>query len=215
MIQESAPDVRQPQPPEAPPGVPAWNPLLVAVCLLALAGLAAWPALGTGAGVSPGRTLQLAILNAELTACVLLLYPARGRSRGAVMSSLLAAFACFFAASAVSLLLNFLAHRGLALASRPGALGAWLFCGGALALGARLGGGWVFRARLLLLVLFALPALGHYLALEYGGASLLHLRPWSPHWALAAGELSWLPLLPASLPLWALAFALPLKKEAP
>lgn len=204
MIQDSVPEVRESVPPR---DFTAWNPLIVALGLLTFAGVAAF---ADGAGVDSGRALQFALLHAELAACVLLLFPGRG-----VVGNLLSVTACFFVASAVALLLSFAAPGGPALESRAAALGVWLFCGGVLALGARLGGEWILRGRLLLLCLFALPALAHYLALEYGGASLLHLRPFSPNWALAAGQLSWLPLLPASLLPWAAAFVLARYREAP
>lgn len=91
-----------------------------------------------------------------------------------------------------------------------------MFAGGLLAVGARLGRPWALRARVLLLCVFALPALAHYFALEYGGGSLLHLRPISPAWALAAGELDRsICLLFAAVPLWATALALPSPKAAP
>src|SRR5690606_23340152 len=94
------------------------------------------------------------------------------------------------------------------------ALAAWLFAGGVLACGGRFGPAWLTRARIGLLLLFALPALAHYLALEYASAGLLFWRAWSPSWALAAGELSPWPLLPAAAVLWAVALAIPARKEA-
>jgi hypothetical protein len=191
----------------------AYNPLIIAAFLLAVAGVAALPALGAPMGVGHDRSLQLAVIHAELAACVLLLFPRVEANRAAVARNLLWTLACFAAASAVVMLLHFAARENLPLHSRPAALGAWMFAGGVLALGARLGGVWTLRLRLALLAIFALPALAHYLALEYAGASLLHLRGWSPNWALAADRLSWLPLLPAAALPWAAALALKDAKE--
>jgi hypothetical protein len=190
-----------------------YNPLLVVCALLGVAGLLAIPAIGEPLGVRADRSMQIAVIHAELAACVLLLLPRRGGSRGAVALNLAATLACFAAASACVLLLSFLDPGELPWQTRAGAFGAWMFAGGVLALGARLGSPWPSRGRILLLCLYGLPVLAHYIALEYAGASLLHLRPLSPSWALAAGELSWLPLLPLSLLPWAGAFALPQRRE--
>jgi hypothetical protein len=189
-----------------------FNPLIVVAALLAFAGLAALPAVGNPAGVGHDRTLQLAVIHAELAACVMLFLPLRERTRSAAIRNLLSALACFAAASGCVLLLTFAARGGLPWDTRAGALAAWLFAGGVLSAGARLGGPWVARMRIALLCLFGAPALAHYFALEYSSASLLHLRGLSPSWALAAGDLSWLPLLPlAALP-WAVALMLPGRK---
>lgn len=165
-------------------------------------------------GVGHDRSLQLAVIHAELAACVLLFFPRPG-ARPAALQNLLGVLACFAVASACVMLFQFAALGDLPGASRPGALAAWTFAGGWLALGARFGGVWVARSRIALACLFALPALAHYLSLEYASANLLHLRALSPSWALVVDELSWLPLLPAAVVPWALAIALPARKEAP
>ncbi|MCC7509952.1 MAG: hypothetical protein IT464_11370 [Planctomycetes bacterium] len=190
------------------------SPLIVVVVLLTAAGLCSLAGIAEPMGVGNDRTLQLAMIHAELACCTLLFLPLGARTRGAAFRNLLAVAACFTAASASVLLLDFVARGGLPWQSRGGALGAWLFAGGAISLGARLGGSWVMRARVALLCMFALPPLAHYLALEYASASLLHLRPVSPSWALAAGTLSWWPLLPMALLPWAAALALPAPKQA-
>lgn len=197
-------------------GVPpvTHSPLVVAVFLFAVAGICSLAGIGEPMGVGNDRTLQLATIHAELACCVLLFLPLCARTRGAALRNLLAVTACFAAASACVLLLHFVARGGLPWQSRGGALGAWLFTGGVISLGARLGGAWVMRARVALLCMFALPPLAHYLALEYASASLLHLRPVSPSWALAAGALSWWPLLPMALLPWAAVLALPAPKQA-
>ncbi|MBX3459462.1 MAG: hypothetical protein KF696_05750 [Planctomycetes bacterium] len=192
-----------------------FNPLIIVAFLLAVAGVCALPVFGAGMGVGVDRTLQLAVLHTELACCALLLLPAVGTRRATVLRNLLIVLACFAAASACVMLLHFAARGDLPLQTRLGAFGAWMFAGAWLSLGARLGRDWLARARLLVLCVFALPALAHYLALEYGGSSLLHLRPVSPNWSLAVGDPNaCILLLWAALPLWALALALPPAKAA-
>jgi hypothetical protein len=191
-----------------------FNPLIIVAFLLGVAGLVAIPAVGEPMGVGPDRSLQLAIVHAELAACALLLFPRVDRTRKAAALNLLNVLACFAAASACVILFRFAALGDLPWDTRVGALGAWAFAGGWLALGARNGGVWLSRARVALVCAFAAPVLAHYLSLEYAGASLLHLRGVSPSWALAAGDLSWMPLLPAGALAWVLALALPARQEA-
>jgi hypothetical protein len=191
-----------------------FNPLIIVVFLLGVAGLVSISAVGEPMGIGLDRTLQIAVVHAEFAACVLLLFPRRGNARKIAALNLLNVAACFAAASACVMLIRFAALGDLPWQTRAGALAAWAFAGGVLALGARVGADWVARARIAVLCVFAVPALAHYLALEYAGASLLHLRGLSPSWAFAAGELSWLPLLPAGVLPWVLAFALPARGEA-
>jgi hypothetical protein len=152
-------------------------------------------------------------MHAELALAPLLFMPARGGRRLARVNLLVAA-ACWAAGAAVVLLFSFTTRSELGLLSRAFSSVAWLACSGLLSLAARAPDGWLPRARVLLLCTFGLPPLWHYLALEYGGASALHLRPLSPNWSLAAGELNpWL-LLPAGLVCWAAALAWPERRPA-
>ncbi len=191
-----------------------FNPLIVVVFLLGVAGLVSIGAVGGPMGVGLDRNLQVAVVHAEFAACVLLLFPRVGGERKAAALNLLNVLACFAAASACVMLFRFAALGDLPVETRMGALAAWSCAGGALALAARYSANWVTRARITVLCVFAVPALAHYFSLEYAGATLLHLRGVSPSWAFAAGDLSWMPLLPAGVVLWALALALPARKEA-
>jgi hypothetical protein len=183
----------------------SYNPFLVAVLMLAAAAILAGTALGAAFGVQHDVSLQRALVHVELALAPLFFLPLVSRGRDAAARNALNLAACAAVSAAVVALFSFLTREPVALETRAGALAAWVFAGGWLAFAASLGSAWVVRARVALVCVFALPPLWHYLALEYGGASLLHISWLSPSWAFARDALDWWPLLLAGLPAWLLA----------
>lgn len=185
-----------------------FNALLVAGSLLAVGGLVALGPVRSALGLALDETWQLALIHAELALAPLLFMPVAG-GRGKALTNLAAAAACTSAGAATVLLFSFAVMGGVGLDTRALAGVAWLAVSGLLALGARFGPHWVLRVRVLVLCAFGLPALWHYLLLEYAGASGGHLAALSPNWALATHSISLWPLLLAGALAWSGALALP------
>lgn len=157
--------------------------------MLAAAGLL-W--LGTAPeawGVGRDGRLIAALVHLEIALAVLAVPARPGRALASWLVNFSTWAACWAACSATVLLFEFASAEGPGLATRTLSLSAWLAAGGALALGAALSRQGSHRARVLLLCLFALPALFHYLGLEYSGSSQAHLQSLSPHWLLALDRL--------------------------
>lgn len=163
-------------------------PLLCVTILLASAALLWAGAAPEGWGIVPGAPLVLAVVCIELALAPLMFLPATGRDRAVVASNAAWFVACWLACSAAVMLLEFASPGSPALATRPLSVSAWLAAGGALALSAAISPQGPRTVRPLLLALFGLPALLHYLSLEYAGASQAGLAAVSPHWLLARGE---------------------------
>ena len=190
-----------------------FNALVVALTLLTVGGLVAYAPVRSALGLALDESWQLALIHAELALVPLLYLPAAG-GRGKALGNLASAGACGAAAGAVVLLFSFASTRELAWQSRSLAASVWLGVSGVLALGARFGTQWVVRARVVLLCAFGLPALWHYLALEYGQASVGHLTAVSPLWAVATDDVSLWPMLVAGLLTWLAAIILPDRGQA-
>jgi hypothetical protein len=190
-----------------------YNALLVAGLLFALGALLAAHGVRDPLGIALTDAWQLALGHAWIGLAPVLFLPRRG-GRTDCLGNLLAAAACWAAGLAAILCFSFAAttDRTWQFASIGGA--AWLACGGALSLAARGRGRWVGTARVALLCAFSLPVLWHYLALEYGGASMLDLRPLSPNWMLAADEFNLWPMVIWGAVSSAAALALPERGEA-
>jgi hypothetical protein len=185
-----------------------FNALIVASALLAVGAIVALAPVREALGLALDDSWQLALIHAELALMPLLFLPVRG-GRAEAVSNLTAAAACWAAAGAVVMLFSFASMGDLALSTRGLSAAGWLACGGMLSLAARGERRWVGSARILLLCAFGLPPLWHYLALEYGGASAVHLKPLSPGWAIATQDVTLWPLLTAGVLCWVAAFAIP------
>lgn len=185
-----------------------FNALLVAASLLVVGGLVAIGPVRSALGLALDESWQLALVHAELGLAPLLFLPVGG-GRTKALQNLAAAAACCAAGAAVVLLFSFSAMGDAGFATRALAGAVWLAVSGLLALGARFAPHWVWRGRLLLLCVFGLPPLWHYLLLEYAGASGGHLAGLSPNWALATRDISLWPLLLAGGLTWAGALAAP------
>ncbi|MCB9895490.1 MAG: hypothetical protein H6839_13665 [Planctomycetes bacterium] len=190
-----------------------FNALIIATSLLAIGGLVAYAPVRESLGLALDDSWQLALIHAELALAPLLFRPALGDRRKA-FENLASAAACWGAGGAVVLLFSFASMHDLAWQTRPLSAGVWLAVSGILSLGARFGPGWAARGRVLLLCAFGLPALWHYLMLEYGEASADSLTSVSPSWALATNDVSYWPLLLAGVVTWAAALALPSRRSA-
>lgn len=185
-----------------------FNALLVAGSLLAVGGLVALGPVRSSLGLALDDAWQLALIHAELALAPLLFMPVAG-GRGKALTNLVTAAACASAGAATVLLFSFASMGEVGLDTRAFAGSVWLAVSGPLALGARFGAHWVLRGRILLLCAIGLPALWHYLLLEYAGSSGGQLAPFSPNWALATQSVSLWPLLLAGALAWFGALALP------
>jgi hypothetical protein len=121
------------------------------------------------------------------------------KKRGDALITALWALACLAAGSATLFTFSFASTSHIVQQTRGLSAAAWAGGCGVVCLGAalegRFGGPWRLRVRTLWLCVATLPALWHYFALEYATKSLLHLRPLSPHWMLAAfPDAGWEPL---------------------
>jgi hypothetical protein len=162
---------------------------LICVCVLlgfaALAYAGVWP---DSWGIAPNGSLVVALVYLELAVAVLIPSPTPGRDRATLAANAAGMAACAAAAGAAVLLFGYLTTTTPGLDTRPLSLSAWLGAGGVLAGAAALGRGARESARVLLLATFGLPALFHYLSLEYSGASQIWLANLSPHWLIALGR---------------------------
>jgi hypothetical protein len=190
-----------------------FNALVVAGCLLAVGGLVALRPVREALGLALDDSLQLAVIHIELALAPLLFFPLNG-AREKALSNLAAAIACWAAGAAVVLLFSFASMGDEGRDTRALSAVVWLASAGLLSLAARRGMHWVGRARVVLLVMFGLPPLWYYVALEYGGASLSRLKALSPSWGLATGDVTLWPLLLVGLTAWIAALALPKRGEA-
>jgi hypothetical protein len=185
-----------------------FNALIVAAALLAVGAGVALAPVREAFGLGLDDSWQLALIHAEFALAPLLFLPARG-PRAMVFNNLTVAAACWAAAAAVVALFSFASMNDFAWQTRGLSTAVWLACGGLLSLAARGEGRWIGRARILLLCAFGLPPLWHYLALEYGGASVTQLRPLSPSWAIGTPDVTLWPLVLAGGLCWVAAFAIP------
>lgn len=193
-----------------------YSPLICVTLLLAAAG-ALWSGAAPASwGLGHNATLVRALVYLELALAPLLLCPKPGRERAIVLENATHFAATWLAASACLLLFSFATVQPVAWQTRLVSLGAWLAAGGVLALGAALSPSGPARARPLLLALFGLPLLFHYIGLEYAGDSQAHLAALSPHWLVWRGELgpAWT-LMALGLAGWGAAVALCLRKRRP
>jgi hypothetical protein len=159
------------------------------VCVLfGFAALAYAEAVPEEWGIAPNGSLVIALVYLELALAVLIPLPKPGRERATFVANAAGVAACAAAASAAVLLFGYLTTTSPGLDTRPLCFSAWFAAGGVLAGAAALGPGPRESARVLLLAVFALPALFHYLSLEYSGASQLPLAHLSPPWLLALGR---------------------------
>jgi len=182
-----------------------FQPAIVVAILLASAALSAVESWRAAFGIAIDASLQRALVHIELALPLLVLAPAPFKQRSEAFVAILWAAACMLAGSATLFAFSFVSTSPLPLQTRGLSAAAWIASCGVTCLGAafegRLGGPWLVRARLAWLCVAALPVLWHYFALEYATKSLLHLRPLSPHWLLAAfpdaawDTLSYWPLL--------------------
>lgn len=191
------------------PEIMKFNALLVVSVLLALGGLFALPGERQAAGLGLDGSWQLAVIHAELALAPLLYLPVVGERRSA-LNNLLGGASCWAAGGAVVLLFGFAGGAGWS--TRALSACVWLAVSGVLAMGARRDAAMVQRGRVLLLALLALPALWHYLLLEYAGATGAHLRAISPNWGLATNQPALWPLLLIGTLCWVGAFALPTRR---
>jgi hypothetical protein len=192
-------------------GLMRFNALVVGAVLLAVAGVVAVAAVRSALGLALDDTWQLAVIYAELAVAPLLFFPLRG-GRKEALGNLCSALACWSVGTAVVMLFTFASTAEAAIETRVLSAAVWLAASGLLSLAAR-SEGWVVRARVLLLCAFGLPPLWHYLALEYGGTTATHLRPLSPAWSLASGDVTLWPLLLAGGLCWVAAFAIPERRR--
>lgn len=190
-----------------------FNALLVASVLLAFGGLLALAGVREAFGTALDDSWQLALIHTELGLAPLLFLPVIGDRKIAV-NNLLAGAACWAAGGAVILLFSFASMRGAGWDTRALSASVWLAVSGVLTLAARGGGVWVTRGRVLLLVVFGLPPLWHYLSLEYAGADGTHLRALSPNWSLVSNDVTLWPLAVVGVLAWIGAFALPDRRPA-
>lgn len=191
-----------------------FNALIVAASLLATGGLVAYSPVRESLGLALDYSWQLTLVHVQFALAPLLFLPVCG-SRKSAASNLASAAACWASAFAVLSLFSF-ATMGGGEAWGYGSISAcvWLAASGVLSLAARFNARWVTRGRVLLLCAFGLPALWHYLMLEYGEASGERLRPLSPSWQLAVHDIHFHPLLVAGLLAWAAALAMPGRRQA-
>jgi hypothetical protein len=182
-----------------------FQPAIVVAILLASALALAVESWREAFAISVDESLQRALVYVELALAVLVLAPSPFKRRADALLAPLWALACLAAGSATLFAFSFASTSTFVQQTRGLSAAAWAASCGAVSLGAalegRLGGPWISRARVAWLGVAALPALWHYFALEYATKSLLHLRPLSPHWLLAAfpdgawATLSYWPLL--------------------
>ena len=184
------------------------NALLVASTLLAFGGLLALSGTRAALGTALDHTWQLALMHLELALAPLLFLPVIGERKHA-FTNLLAGAACWAAGGAVVLLFGFASMRDAGWDSRALSAVTWLAVSGLLALAARRDAVMVTRGRVLLLAMFGLPVLWHYLLLEYAGATGTHLRALSPNWSLLSQGVPLWPLALVGALCWIGAFALP------
>lgn len=187
-------------------------PAVVVFALLAFGAILSAAPWRADLGLDSGKALLLALLHIELALTLLLPGPRRPDSRRALFMQGAWLLACATASSAALLCFAYRAQPEVVLKARGLALACWAAAFGVSALGhalqSRLGGPWELRLRLIWLSVAALPALWHYFALEYAQRSLLHLRPLSPHWLLAAfpdgawTELEYWPLVALAATCW-------------
>ncbi|MBX3474975.1 MAG: hypothetical protein KF754_11375 [Planctomycetes bacterium] len=175
------------------------------------------------AGLAPsewrvGRDAGLitALLHLELALGVLLVPYRAGRDRRHLALNFATWAGCWGATSAAVLLFSFVDPLPAALHARALSLCAWLAAGGAAALACCISPDGAMRARMAVAAVFGLPALFHYLGLEYAGASQLPMAGFSPHWLLAQGRIGpawWLG--GAGITAWLAALALCLRARRP
>lgn len=190
---------------------------LICVCLLLGAAGMVYAGLAPAQwSLSPNASLVLALVYLEMALAPLVLAPRTGRDTATVAANLAGTAACWIAASAAVLLFTYLSPTSFGLDSRVLSLCAWLAAGGILAAAATMGPRARESARVLVIATFTLPALFHYLSVEYSGASQFALASVSPHWLLARGVLepSWW-LAGAGFAGWAAAAILCLARRRP
>lgn len=156
--------------------------------LLAL-GAGLWAVLAPQAwGIGRDASVVHALVYMELALAPLLLPVRAGRGRDDLVFNLALCLACWAACSACVLLFGSSATTHAGLSTRLLSLCAWLFAGGVLAVSAAWSRHGPGAVRPLVLAAMALPALFHYLSLEYAGAEQGALAHLSPHWLLARGQ---------------------------
>lgn len=165
-----------------------YSPLICVTLLLGAAGALWLGAAPQSWGLGHDTTLVRALVYLELALAPLVLCPKPGRESAIVLGNLLHFAATWLAASACVLLFSFAGADSPAWQTRLVSLCAWLAAGGLLALGAALSPAGPARVRPLLLALFGLPLLFHYIGLEYAGASQSHLAALCPHWLVWRGD---------------------------
>jgi hypothetical protein len=168
-----------------------FQPAIVVAILLASASVLAVESWRAAFGIAIDASLLRALVHIELALPLLVLAPVHHSSSAAKRAwRLLWAAACMLAGSATLFAFSFVSTSPFPLQTRGLCAAAWVASCGVTCLGAalegRMGGPWLVRARVAWLCVAALPALWHYFALEYATKSLLHLRPLSPQWLLAA-----------------------------
>jgi len=170
--------------------VARYQPALVALALFACAAALWVPQWREGLGIELNASFIRALIHVELALPVLLLIQPLPQRRFDCALALINACACFCCTSAALLTMAFISSPELILRTRLLGASSWLAAGGLQLLGAaldtRLDGFWRSRIRVGWIALTGLPVLWHYFALEYSQKSLLHLRPLSPNWLLAA-----------------------------
>ena len=182
-----------------------FQPAIVVAILLASAAALAVESWRKAMGIAVDESLQRALIYVELALPLVVFAPGAFKRRGEALLAPLWALACVMAGAATLFAFSFASSSHLVQQTRGLAAAAWAASCGLVSLGAalegRFGGPWIMRVRAAWLCLATLPALWHYFALEYATKSLLHLRPLSPHWLLAAfpdgawDTLSYWPLL--------------------
>jgi hypothetical protein len=167
-----------------------FQPAIVVAILLASASVLAVESWRAAFGIAIDASLLRALVYIELALPLLVLAPVPFKQRSEACVATLWAVACMLAGSATLFAFSFVSTSPFPLQTRGLCAAAWVASCGVTCLGAalegRMGGPWLVRARVAWLCVAALPALWHYFALEYATKSLLHLRPLSPQWLLAA-----------------------------
>lgn len=195
-----------------------FQPAIVVAILLASAAVLAVESWRSAFSIAVDESLQRALVYVELALPLTVFAPQPFKRRGEALHAPLWALACLTAGSATLFAFSFASTSHIIQQTRGLSAATWAASCGAVSLGAalegRFGGHWISRVRISWLGVATLPVLWHYFALEYATKSLLHLRPLSPHWLLAAfpdaawDSLSYWPLLALGSGTWLAALIL-------
>ncbi|MHC4840476.1 MAG: hypothetical protein ACYTDT_05865 [Planctomycetota bacterium] len=131
--------------------------------------------------------LQRALVLVELAIPLVFLRAPDSSNRHGMLHAMLWHGLTWACACASASLFQFLSGQDVFWQTRLLSLSTWMCVSGGLALGAMLKSEWVWRIRIILLMLFTLPPLWEYLSLEYAGNTVGYLVGISPVWAWTTG----------------------------